>query len=867
MHSLQKCMALVTAHLAMLLAVLANELKQQLYSPVMLVFVGGFLLFLSTSIFFIGNFLDTDLVSLYLQWQFLPWITVVFVPALAMRSFDGYERSGSADFLLSLPLPAYAYIVGKWMSGVTLLLATLAMTFPFVITQILLGNPDWGIIFSGYLAASLFLMFAYALAIFASAMCREKVSSFILGITLLLALMTCSIELSHNSFLADGLNGSLERVFLFSPKFWFDGMVDGNISLSAILYFFVFTAACLLIASLQFMSLRKPSANKFRLITLGLLSFLISAVFSAFVSQAVSELDLNIDLTEQSEFTLHKETINIAQSVPKQTKVTFYFNKDMEEVPLRIRHHKDRIQRMLKRLERVSLGNIQIELRPLEVDTEQAELANIEGISDVPMSSGDILFLGAVAQVGKKTLTIDYFDHSRAALLEYDIALLLSNLLRQKVPKIGILSSILKPINTKEPHPSLSILEALKNQYDVAIIPYFSDSLPLGLDVLIVMDTPVLKQEMLKSIDKHIANGRGALLMIDPYQRMNAGNASLTIKETFDGSINTLADLLGSYGLKFSHGKVVGDDLSASLVQSNSGKSYPFPYWLRLNNERLNSSHTVSMQLNEVLFVESGHFIFDSDNQNIQPIAWTSNRTGEINKTELKNRSAQYLAANFVPSHLDPKHVVVYLNGMIDSPFVENVGSFKSKKASFFAIADSDWIYNGFSVKDRESGGTLLPRPINDNFALFLNMVEYLSGDERLLNIRSRGNPVRSFLKIESMLLESRQAYREREAAFLLKITEAESSISKVMELTGATSIDQLPDDLQLQAMELQTLVYPLKRELRALREKMRETVNALFQKVIFFNILAGPLVLMFVTWLLGFQRRQSAKRLLADAI
>jgi ABC-type uncharacterized transport system involved in gliding motility auxiliary subunit len=173
-------------------------------------------------------------------------------------------------------------------------------------------------------------------------------------------------------------------------------------------------------------------------------------------------------------------------------------------------------------------------------------------------------------------------------------------------------------------------------------------------------------------------------------------------------------------------------------------------------------------------------------------------------------------------------------------------------------VADADWIYNGYSMTETQVGGATMPRPINDNFSLFLNIVEYLAGDERLLAIRSRGNPVRSFERVEEMLNKARRTYREREADYLSQISKAESSIAEVMRLTGAASRDQLPDDLQQQVMQLQALAYPIKRNLRALRQRMRKNVNVLFRNIVIFNFACGPILVIGMNIWLRRRRRQS---------
>ena len=57
-------------------------------------------------------------------------------------------------------------------------------------------------------------------------------------------------------------------------------------------------------------------------------------------------------------------------------------------------------------------------------------MAELAGVSAVPMSWG-YLYFGAVFKAGGRHLVINYFDHKRAALLEYDIAVKLSNFRQQ----------------------------------------------------------------------------------------------------------------------------------------------------------------------------------------------------------------------------------------------------------------------------------------------------------------------------------------------------------------------------------------------------------------------------------------------------
>ena len=56
---------------------------------------------------------------------------------------------------------------------------------------------------------------------------------------------------------------------------------------------------------------------------------------------------------------------------------------------------------------------------------------------------------------------------------------------------------------------------------------------------------------MIRAIDKHIQEGRSAIVMLDPFQRMNEANARLELGLSSEGEINSITDLLKFYGINF----------------------------------------------------------------------------------------------------------------------------------------------------------------------------------------------------------------------------------------------------------------------------------------------------------------------------
>ena len=129
---------------------------------------------------------------------------------------------------------------------------------------------------------------------------------------------------------------------------------------------------------------------------------------------------------------------------------------------------------------------------------------------------------------------------------------------------------------------------------------------------------------MVKAIDQHIQEGRSAIIMLDPFQRMNEANAKLELGLSGIGKINTIADLIKFYGIKFSRDGVVGDFENAANVETGNGKNFAYPYWLRLREKNMTKDEPVVANLNELLFAEAGGFASDKESNFLKPIVVTS---------------------------------------------------------------------------------------------------------------------------------------------------------------------------------------------------------------------------------------------------
>src|SRR5919205_357320 len=128
-----------------------RELVAYFTSPVAYVFLVIFLLLTGFFTFTAGSFFERGEASLAAFFGWHPWLFLVLVPAVGMRVWAEERRSGTMELLLTMPVATWQAIVAKFLASWIFLAVALLLTFPAIITVNVLGEPDNGIIFAGYL--------------------------------------------------------------------------------------------------------------------------------------------------------------------------------------------------------------------------------------------------------------------------------------------------------------------------------------------------------------------------------------------------------------------------------------------------------------------------------------------------------------------------------------------------------------------------------------------------------------------------------------------------------------------------------------------------------------------------------------------
>lgn len=224
-------------------AVFRREFQGYFSSPLGYIFIVIFLVasgYLTVSRDF-GRFLELRQASLDPFFSAIPWIFVVLVPAVAMRLWSEERKSGAVELLLTLPVTLPGAYLGKFLAGWSFLGFSLLLTAPVAFQAERLGNPDWGVILTGYFGCLLVAGAYLAIGMAFSAATRSQVVAFILGVAGCVLFLLIGLPQTQQVISAFS-GGYVEQVTVsLSVVDHFDSLTRGLVQLGTLFFFAVFT--------------------------------------------------------------------------------------------------------------------------------------------------------------------------------------------------------------------------------------------------------------------------------------------------------------------------------------------------------------------------------------------------------------------------------------------------------------------------------------------------------------------------------------------------------------------------------------------------------------------------------------------------
>ncbi len=219
------------------LAVFKREFAAYFATPLAYVFIVIYLFAMGAFTFYVGRFYDNGIADLSVFFGYHPWLYLFLVPAVGMRLWADERRTGTVELLLTLPIPIWATVLGKFLAAWAFVAVALALTFPIWITVNVLGDPDNGVIVASYIGSLLMAGGYLAISAAISASTDNQVIAFVVSVAVCFLFTIAGAALVIDFFALWAPVILVNTISSFSFLTHFQAITSGVIDLRDLIFF------------------------------------------------------------------------------------------------------------------------------------------------------------------------------------------------------------------------------------------------------------------------------------------------------------------------------------------------------------------------------------------------------------------------------------------------------------------------------------------------------------------------------------------------------------------------------------------------------------------------------------------------------
>jgi ABC-2 type transport system permease protein len=235
------------------LPILARELNAYLRTPLALVYSVVFLVLSNAFVFYLGDLFEIGQASMQPFFRLLPWVFLLLLPALSMRSWAEEYRSGTMELLDSLPVPLWQTVLAKFTGLWCVGAGALMLSFPLWLTLAWLGQPDHGAILLGYAGSLLLLAAMLSIGLCLSALSENQLVVYLLTSLVILLYLLAGYPLALNPLRDVFPQAMVDLIASFSFLEHQQAIMRGVLELRDVLFF---ALTCLFWLSLNVLVLK-----------------------------------------------------------------------------------------------------------------------------------------------------------------------------------------------------------------------------------------------------------------------------------------------------------------------------------------------------------------------------------------------------------------------------------------------------------------------------------------------------------------------------------------------------------------------------------------------------------------------------------
>jgi ABC-type uncharacterized transport system involved in gliding motility auxiliary subunit len=619
--------------------------------------------------------------------------------------------------------------------------------------------------------------------------------------------------------------------------------------------------------------------------TMMIAAFVVGALFLLSVN-ILSSLELRaaqVDLTENSLYTLSQGTKDVISSIDEPIIVRLYFSKKLGEVSAPHKNYVNRVREMLEQYANLSNNKIRLRfIQPEPYSVEEDEAVNF-GLQGIPLDqTGELGYFGLAATNSTDDVeAIPFLDPQREAFLEYDLTRAIFDLAKPKKKVVGLLTSLFiesDPMLQYKPWP---VMKQISQFFKVRSLENDLTEIPDDIDVLLIVHPIILKEKAQYAIDQFILRGGKAVIFVDPHNE----SAVISPRGRRGAGSSDMGKLFDAWGINFTKDDFVADQTAAIRVSAPvNGHDVVADYlsWLSLPATHFNRNDVVTGELSTITMASAGAFS-PKDGADIQftPLIQSS-PASETMTTDLLQGSpdpskilAQFHSKNkryTMAARIQGKFKSAFPDGppkaKNENEKKEDTDESAEKKethprltestapATMIIVADTDMLSSQFWLREQNFFGDRLQVPVANNADFLINALDNLSGSDALISLRSRGLSVRPFKLIAQIRNEAENRYRAKEQELQKKIDDLQAKLkglqvderSRGVVLTSSqrAAFDTFRGDMFKARKELRDVQLALRRDI--------ESLDTILKAV---NIWAMPIIVAIVAIIVAIIRRR----------
>lgn len=174
-----------------MLSIFKKELRTFFSNATGYIVIGIFLILTGLFLWVIPgqyNILDAGYANVDGLFYLAPWLFLFLCPAVTMRLLSEEKQTGTWELLVTKPLSKLQIVLGKYLSGLLLvvlaLLPTLLYYFSVSYLAEPIGNVDSGAFWGSFIGLLLLAAVYVAIGIFASSLSKNQIVSFVVAVVL-----------------------------------------------------------------------------------------------------------------------------------------------------------------------------------------------------------------------------------------------------------------------------------------------------------------------------------------------------------------------------------------------------------------------------------------------------------------------------------------------------------------------------------------------------------------------------------------------------------------------------------------------------------------------------------------------------------